>query len=147
MGFPAAVGMRAEVTSKAATIFSGEFHRSLGEVIRASAAAGVPSSVIEWVSLLTRPRQKICTQLVGTLGLADTISDWIYPVLYVRKKRFELTHVPTDANQEQIIRLTEQLQTLRTSRDSLAANGIPQSFLDSVDAEIARVQLELVGLT
>ena len=141
-GFPAAIGMQAEVSVRSAAIFSGELYRTLASAIQENLfdikAPGSVEWAVEWATLLTKPRVQLCQQLGGVCNAA-AIKDWIHPVLYVRREAFTLVQGEDRQN------LLGKLQTFKTMREDLASSGAstPQAMLDAIDAQIQRVTREL----
>jgi hypothetical protein len=138
-GFPAVIGMRAEISAKTAATFSGEFYRTFGAALKSRIPATGDEWRVDWATLLTLPRQRICKELGGSLAYADKIKDWTHPVLYVRRESFVL--VKGESSEE----LLGKLQQLTNYREEATRTGatIPPDVLGPIDKEIHRIKDQL----
>lgn len=147
-GFPAVIGMQAEISAQSAAIFSGELYRTFAIAIKENLFGSNGSWAVEWATLLTKPRFQLCKDSSGVPNAAE-IKDWIYPVLYVCREAFTLVQKEVLAQGENRQNLLGMLQTFKSMRETLASAGAntPQAMLDAIDAQILQVTTKLANLT
>lgn len=132
--FPAAVGMRAEIPARAASVFSGQLYRSFGAAVRNNLTPAGQAWEVDWATLLTAPRRLMYDQLDGSEP-PEKKWDWTLPVLYVGRESFTLTLGESRPE------LQGYLETLRQTLEQSAgsATPFPPQALALIDAEILRV--------
>lgn len=141
IGFPVAIGMREAVQPRDAHVFCGELYRAIGEMLHDSFQGGNPTPRIDWVTALTEPRRRICTQRVQSMSNAHQVDEWAFPVIYVQSQPFRLKRPRPNLVAGELQELMSETLTLKNLRSELSQTGVPGGVIQEIDDRIA----DLVG--
>jgi hypothetical protein len=136
-GFPAAAGMREEVTEEEAHEFCRGFYPALFELLRPVMTPG-SQTTIEWACALYDPRRRLA-DLSGNVDPATT-RRWTIPVLYTRPDPFVVSGRALDDDSDPLQRQYELLVLRRVLNEEL---GIPDEQLERLRRRIREIELQL----
>jgi hypothetical protein len=149
-GFPAVVGMREEVASDDAHVFTEAFYGALLEALaRFSGEPPGSELALDCAGLLLAARERLVhahnRQALPVTRAATASKEWSLPTLYVGAGPVRL-RVPPPGTGGAGLELRQELEILMRTREALARRPDPdQGAIGEIDAEIQRLLRELTG--
>jgi hypothetical protein len=135
---PAALGMAERIDAAECHAFTKALYPELIDLAeRNLPQAGTPYTVVEWASLLWRPRRSVCESITrGSASYADAMShkQWTFPILYVLPDEFRLQRPIPSPDQE------AQRETVSQAEAQFRGTpGMPREVINNVRHELQAI--------